>query len=216
MKKIVIFILIALIVILIYIVGKDNKIYYLALGDDITLRRDNENIFTDNITNLLIEKGIYKKTIKDFANLNYRTTDLLNDIINNKKLRINSEELTIKNAIIKAEFITISIGMNDFINYIGDYKIIDDNIINLKEDMNNLLKEIRSICKEPIVLIGIYNPKIDDNNLDRTLQELNNLYNILADEYNIYYLNIYDEVNKLQEPNTIYLNAASYEMISSK
>lgn len=219
MKKILFIFVIVLTVLYIYLITQDTKIYYLALGDDITIGRTNNNktiySFVDIITEILEKNNVHEKTITDFASSNYRTTDLFNDIKNNRKIENNGKALTIKNAIIKADFITISIGMNDFINYINDYNILKQNIINLKKDMKILLSELRNISKEKIIMIGIYNPKPEDNRLDRILIELNNLYNDIANEYDVYYLNIYDDIKKYQKNDDIYLNIDCYRFISS-
>lgn len=220
MKKILFIFAIALIVLYIYLITQDTKIYYLALGDDITIgrRADNNTIysFTNSVTKILEENNVHEKTITDFASSNYRTVDLFNDIKNNRKIENDGKDLTIKNAIIKADFITISIGMNDFINYINDYNILRQNIINLKYDMKILLKELRNISKEKIILIGIYNPKPENNRLDKILMELNNLYNDVANEYNVDYLNIYDDIKKFQINGDIYLDIEGYRFISSR
>lgn len=220
MKKIIFIFAIVLIVLYIYLITQDTKIYYLALGDDITIGRitDDNTIynFTDSVTKVLDQNNIHEKTITGFASSNYRTTDLLNDIKNNKKIEKNSKNITIKNAIIKADLITVTIGMNDFINYINEYNILRQNIINLKNDMKIVLKELRSISKEKIILIGIYNPKPEDNKLDRILMELNNLYNEISKEYNVYYLNIYDDIKKYQKNGDTYLDIDGYTYISSR
>lgn len=220
MKKIIFISAIVLIVLYIYLITQDTKIYYLALGDDITIGRTNDintiYSFTNDITKVLEKNNLHEKTITKFASSNYRTVDIYNDIKNNKKIINDGKTLTIKNAIIKADFITISIGTNDFINYINDYYILKDNIINLKNDMKILIKELRSISKEKIILIGIYNPKPEDDKLDRILIELNNLYSDIANEYNIYYLNIYNSIKKYQKTGDIYLNVDGYTFISNK
>lgn len=193
MNKIAYLFLIVLIVLYIYIVTKDEKIYYLSIGDDITIGRTIDNdveSISNIITKYLKEKGVYEKSI-DYSSIGYRTTDLLNDINNNIKLE---KDITIKNAIIKADFITISIGLNDFFNYLNDYQLLKDNLISLKYDMKELLESLRKISKEKIILIGIYNPNQEDNRINNVIMEINKIYKLLAQEYNIYYLDIYEDI----------------------
>ena len=220
MKKILFLLIIFILVFLIYILNVDKKIYYLALGDDIAIgRTSNGNIiasYTSSLNNYLIENNYYEKDITAFINFGYRTTDLLNDIINNKKLNIDNKDIAIKHAIIKADIITVSIGQNDFLNYLDDYDLLRQNIIKLRIDMDNLLKELRSISKEPIILIGIYNSKINDLNIYKVLLELNSLYENTAKKYNITYLNIFREISNSKYIDGLYPNELGYNIISDK
>ena len=63
--------------------------------------------------------------------------------------------------------------------------------------MEKLLKTIRNISKEKIILIGIDNNNVEDNRLNLVLKKLNEMYSKLCDEYNIYYLDIYNDLEKL-------------------
>ena len=219
MKKIIFIFLIIGIVISIYLTTQDNKIYYLALGDDLSLLKGENRLNIDGfpkyINNYLKSRNKLEKTVVEYAKLNYRTTDLYNDINNNIKRKLNNEDVSIKNAIIKADLITLSIGINDFINYVNDYKLIKENIINLKHDMTILLESIRKISKENIILIGIYNPNPMDYNLNIVLKELNRQYENLCSKYDIYYLNIFDQMGKDINIYNNFPNEKGYILISN-
>lgn len=203
MKKIIFLIIIITLVLAIYILNEDNKVYYLALGDEITLNND----FSSDVTKYLKNKNIHENSITEFAKIGYRTTDLINDIKNNRKETVDNKKIYIRNAIIKADLITISIGMNDFIYYIDNNNLLSNNLINLKNDMDCLLKEIRFISKEKIILIGINKPKNIDSKIDQTLKKINNIYSELAQKYNIKYLDIYndEETNIINKKLLIYI-----------
>lgn len=220
MKKIAYLVTIILTILYIYIITQDTKVYYLALGDDITIGRlgNNEIVssFPSSIESYLSKKKKLEKVLTEFANIGYRTTDILNDINNNKKISIESNDISIKNAIIKADIITISIGMNDFINYIDDYKLLKDNLVNLKKDMEILLKTIRNISKEKIILIGIYNPNVNNEKIFELLEEINRIYESISRQNNMYYLNIFEEISQYINSNQYFPNESGYEIISKK
>ena len=207
MKKLLFLLLLTVLVIVIYILNIDKKVFYLALGDEIS----SDNIIL-NITKFYQEKNIHEKTIKYTKN-NYRTVDLINDIKDNIKL---NGQVSINNALIKADIITISIGFNDFINYIDDYAILKDNLLNLKEDMNVLLKILRERTKEKLILIGIYNPNYSDKRIDKVIEALNDMYSELANEYNIKYIDIYDELKSDMYIKNKRLSNIGYEALKEK
>ncbi|HPF82631.1 MAG TPA: SGNH/GDSL hydrolase family protein [Bacilli bacterium] len=211
MKKILYILLICISIIIIYIKTKDNKVYYLALGDEITIGVENNN-FTDEIKKYLKSIDKFERINKEFIKNNYRTTDLNILINNNEKILYENKMISIKNAIIKADLITISIGMNDFINYVDNPKILYNNIINLKKDMRELLINIRNISKEKIYLIGIYNPYPNNKELDKVLKELNKHYKDIAKESDINYIDIYNKINN-KLPNKYEYKYISDELI---
>ena len=188
MKKIIILIMVLLIIGAIFVFAKDEKIYYFAFSTDEEIKNSFSKIEEYYKKNKIYENGV------EYIKNNYRTIDLLNDINNNVKL---GENVSIKNALIKADVIILMIGKNDYINYLDDYKLLEDNLINLKEDMEKLLKAVRNISKEKIILIGVDNNNVEDNRLNLVLKKLNEMYSKLCDEYNIYYLDIYNDLEKL-------------------
>ena len=156
MKQIVFTILVFLIVFLIYCLNINKKIYYLSVGDYLSNGIDNfENSkfgYSENI------KEHYKKSLKNYVNYSniddYRVMDLINDINYNKTIRYNNKEYRIQNLLVKANLITISIGMNDLI-----YKknLNYDYIDNLLSDIDNLFIIVRKYNKDKIFFLGFYN-----------------------------------------------------------
>lgn len=206
MKKTLFLVLIIILTFIIYDKTKDEKIYYLALGDEVST----QEIISD-VSNYYKRINNYEKKV-EYINYNYRTTDLINDILENVYI---DDNITLKNSLIKADVITISIGFNDIKNYLDDAALLDLNILELKKDMEELLKTLRSISKEKIILIGIYNPFPENIELEKVLKKLNYLYSKLANEYNIYYLDIYDDLtDKMFDDKKINYNG--FRIISNK
>ncbi len=200
MKKILILGTIIIIIFIIYLTTLDKKVYYLALGDEISLgltpNNRYEKSYTEYIKEYLEEKNILEKYINEYTTQNYRITDIINDINNNKE--IEDTKKTLKNALIKADLVTISIGTNDIISKIEninkmnkiDYNQLKINIETIKKDYEELLKKIREYCKEDIIIIGIY---INTKNeyVDDMLININNEFKNISIKYNIEYIDLY-------------------------
>ena len=156
MKRFLICFLIVLLVFFIYSCNRDKKIYYLALGD-----KDLIGSYSDNVSGFLKDKGLLEKYINDFVSINYFTTDLINDIKSNKTLVINNKDISIQNALIKADLLTLSLSISDIFNKLDlinpDYNSIYDYIDQKALNFNRCLKLLRQYCKEEIVFIGYYN-----------------------------------------------------------
>ena len=112
-----------LIVFLIYLSHIDKKVYYVALGDYQALGVTNEGIITygysDYLKDRLKTNNKLETYLIGYAKDNARITDVINDIEQNRELKIKSRKQTLKNALIKADLITLSIGMNDLFYKIG-------------------------------------------------------------------------------------------------
>lgn len=119
-KTIIILLTILLITFLIYIFNKDEKIYILSLGKTSNLSYIDK--LEQKLKNNLLEQNI--KITKDLD-------QILEDIKQNKKIQTR----TMKNHLIKADVIIVTISSN-------------------KENINELLKEIKKYSKEKIIVIG--------------------------------------------------------------
>ena len=108
-----------------------------------------------------------------FLDKNYRITDIINDI----KFKKEIDNKTILNYIIKADYITLNIGYNDFKAILDDenlYENIDKTII----DLDELFTLIRSYSKEEIQFLKIeIDPKIY-NYIESQIKKLCNKHNI--------------------------------------
>ena len=222
MKKILIIGIIVLSIFLIYLTTLDKKIYYLSLGDQISLGMTKENYYEKSYTNYikeyLEEKNLLETYINSYEEQGKRITDIINDINNNKEIEETNK--TIKNSLIKSDLITISIGTNDIIAKINNinkneinYKILNENINSIIEDLDKLLKLIREYCKEDIIMIGIH-IITDDEKIQELINYANEKFKETSEKYNITYINMYEILN-LEEEYKIYPTKQEYEKIGN-
>ena len=185
MKKILVLILILFSIVYIYTLTIDKKVYYLSLDND-------KELFSNNISNYLSKKNKLEKYIYGFSNQNTRVSDYLNMIKENNEIKYNNKKITIKNALIKADLITISLNMDDLNYYMNSV----ENYIEYKNDLFEFLKKVREYSKEDIFLIGIYyNNKL--NNVETRIKKLNYELIDFCNEYKIKYIDIIENRNNL-------------------
>lgn len=221
MKKIIFLSLVVLIVFFIYLFNIDKKVYFLALGDSLTVGTNafGEDIYgyTDYVKDYLDDKNKLEKYV-NYAVNGYRTIDVINDINDNKVITINDEEITLKNALIKADVLTISIGSNDLLYYLS-YNDNRKYIVEVINDMDKLFKLIREYCKEDIFVMGFYNPFYYMTSLNSDVKYANDLLKELTEKYNMTYIEISDELNSnkyLPNMNDIHPSKEGYKIISKK
>lgn len=217
MKKILVLTIIVLTIFIIYLTTIDKKIYYLALGDEISLGMTEtyyEKSYTEYVKEYL-EKEKKLETYQDeFRTQGYRITDIINDIKNNKEIEETNK--TIKNALIKSDLVTISIGTNDILSKINaasryNYNNIKDSLEQITKDIEELLKIIREYCKEDIILIGIY-INTEDENINNLLKNENTILKDTCEKYNIIYVDLY----KILDSKEIYPNKEDHMKISNE
>ena len=159
MKKIIFTVLVVLITFLIYFFNRSEKIYYLSLGDYLSYGINNFNNVNNSYSNNIKEH--YKEILSNYVNYSYyddyRVMDLINDINYNKSVIYENKKYKLQNLLVKANLITLSIGMNDLI-----YKSkLDVDLYNytdeLLNDIENLLILIRKYNKDEIYFLSFYN-----------------------------------------------------------
>ena len=195
MKKILLLIFVFFTVFVIYYFNADKKTYYLSIGDYLSYGIDNfDNIngYSENI------KNNYKNNLKNYVNYStyddYRVMDLINNINYNKELKYNNKEYKLQNLLIKANLITLSIGMNDLIYKKNiDYDYVDS----LLDDIDKLFILIRKYNKDQIYFLSFYDV-INNPNLiiyaNKKLESLcikNNIKYVDISNLNNYIINKY-------------------------
>lgn len=227
MKKIIVIVVILLSIFFIYLNTIDKKVYYLALGDSIAAGvnasgTDNYG-YSDYIKTYLENRDLLETYINEFAVSGYRSIDLKRDIEDNKKLTINDKNITLKNALIKADIVTLSIGANDFFYYLNaSYTDVYDHINESLNDVENLFKLVREYCKEDIIVVGYYTPfesheKIDT--MDEIIKFANKKLEELCNEYDMHFVDVFElfkENPYLPNPNDIHPSIEGYEAISKE
>ena len=188
MKKIIITIAVTLTVLYIYQIFKDDKIYYVNIGD---------NLLTDkSYADFIVKEfdGELEEYNSSFTNQKYQTTDLINAFEDNLKI----DNKTIKNLVIKADIVTISVGNNDIDRKNLTKEYIDEVI----SDIDILLKLVKKWCKEKVVFIGL-------NNEYANLKLKNK-----AKEYNFIYIDIYSYSSLYKDEDKI--NILGHKHISEE
>lgn len=187
LKSIIVFLIIILFIFIIYILNIDKKIYYVNITDS-------NNKYNLDIKNNLKKLNKLEKYI-NYKDLDYRITDLINDINNNKEININNKIYTLQNSLIKADLLTIKIGSNEI-----KYKIQEENIDNLYnymdeylKDLEELFKLIRKYDKEKIIYIN----SVDYNSsyISEVIKYLNLKIKDLCSDYGIEYIEINNKNN---------------------
>ena len=186
MKKILFLMIIIVITFLIYYLNVSNKIYYFSIDNYGYSKNIRESLKTK-----LQNSVIYSKE-------DYRIMDLINDINNNKEIIYKDKKYTMDNLVIKANYITISIGMDDLI-YKKEirYKYID----NLLYDIENLLKLIRKYNKDKIYFLSLYRI----NTISEVIEYANNKIKKICDNNRIHYIDI-SSLTKINKKNNIYIS----------
>lgn len=190
LKKILFIVLIILAVLLINFLFIDDKIYYLNLN---TIDSNDYSIYYKEY----LEKNHNLEYYNNYYNVkDYRITDLIRMIKDNKEITIDGKKQKIENAIIKADIITIWVGMNEI-----KYKINTTDIEELYKysdtiltDLEELFLLLRKISKEKIIFLNFYNP--GDDIYDEVIDYLNKKMNAIAIEYKIDILDVNHIINK--------------------
>ena len=159
MKKIIFTFLVVLIVFLIYFFNRSEKTYYLSLGDYLSYGINNFNTVNNSYSNNI--KEYYKENLSNYVNYStfedYRVMDLINDINYNKSIIYENKEYKLQNLLIKANIITLSIGMNDLIYKSKVTTDLYEYTDELLSDIENLFILIRKYNKDEIYFLSFYN-----------------------------------------------------------
>lgn len=190
LKKILFIVLIILAVLLINFLFIDDKIYYLNLN---TIDSNDYSIYYKEY----LEKNHNLEYYNNYYNVkDYRITDLIRMIKDNKEITIDGKKQKIENAIIKADIITVWVGMSEI-----KYKIDTTDIEELYKysdtiltDLEELFLLLRKISKEKIIFMNFYNP--GNEQYDEVIKYLNTKMNAIAIEYKIDVLDVSHIINK--------------------
>ena len=109
---------------LIYLTTLDKKVYYVALGDFLA-KGIGDNQYSEEIQQNLEKKGKLEKYVEEFMRDDMRTTDYIKMIEENETRQVEGKTQTLKNALIKADLLTLSIGNNDLLYGLGMYNSED-------------------------------------------------------------------------------------------
>lgn len=188
-KKILFVVFIVLLVFLVYKVFLDNQIYYLNLN---TISNDD---YSKYYKETLEQNNKLEYYNNDYNVEDYRITDLIRFINENTEIVVNGKKQTINHALIKADIITVWVGMNEL-----SYKINTEDIQELYRysdtilmDLEELFLLLRKFSKEKIIFMNFYNP--GNSKYDEVISYLNSKMNAIAIEYEIDVLDVSHIVN---------------------
>ena len=223
-----------IIVLFIYKATYHKSYNYIALGDGVTGGVNSYGVEDYSYSDYLKDELNNNKRLifytKDFSVKGYSINDLYEDITNNKVINIDGKKTSIRKALRESNLVTISIGSNDFLKLFS-YSI-DDNVIEkiksdktyyfkridkIISDYDKLVREIKKYAKGRIILIGYYNPKIGGNIFDEIVRYSNYMVELMADDNNIDFIDISDEINNknyFSNPSDMHLNKEGYKKIS--
>lgn len=215
MKKILFVTIIIFLVIIIYIINIDKKELVFKIGDSLSLSINSYNIssYDEYVKEYLINEKKYEDYII-YGKSNYKIGELQRDIKNN----IDINDRHIQNILIKADLIILEIGIDDLKNILSNnnnyiYEYLDG----IGRNMEELVKLIRSYCKEKILLVGYYNLNLNNNN-EEYINYINNIYKSISNKYDIYYLDV-DFLNSslyFSNPDNHYLNDKGYKLLNEE
>lgn len=217
-----------ILVFLIYLTTIDRKVYYLALGDSLAVGLnpylDKDYGYTDYVKDYLNDKKLLERYVSGFASDGYRVVDLIHDIEDNRSISLDGKMQTIKNSLIKADLVTLSIGNEELlyklnrgiVNVNDVYEYVDDLIL----DMDRLFSLMREYCKEDIMILSFYNHYASSSDdVLSVFNYANNRLNKLCEQYNILYVDIYSifsNSNYFSNPNSSYPSKEGYQKIAEQ
>lgn len=206
----------------IYFNSEKNEINLLALGDGISTGMTSYHVegydFNDYLTEYLNESKKLDKYYKFFN----ETDETLNTLITKIDNNVNNieQKIKIKQAIKKADIITLAIGMDELNNYASKSNLGSTKINGFLKKYNELLKKIRNLNDKKIFVIGLYNSnKINISKIEKINIELENI----TKKYNCEFIDI-ENITEYKEfftlNNNYYLNYKGqkyiYEIIKNK
>lgn len=218
-KKIIIIILLGVIgTFFIYNENKQEKIYFLSLGDGLASGMTAYHIegynYNDYLRDELEQQSKLEKYIPEFSEEDQSVENLITRIENNYK----SEELnlTIQQALSKSKIITIGIGLDELANTSIYHRLLSKEKEDYKKDMTKLIQLIRSFNEGKIFLLGIY--KAYNLNME-DVDEINRFLKELAENNKIIYVdiaNLSENADYFLLNNSYYLNYKGHKEIFNR
>lgn len=233
-KKTIFISLVVLVIFLTYLFFNDDCINYVVLGDSLAQGVNPYGevgySYTDYISEYLEDNGKLKTFIKGYATSGYTTSDLLDDLHNNREIEVDGNHVNIRHALRESDLVTISIGANDFLKGINlndldlsstdSYKKRIDNILS---DIDLVLCEVRKYAKDDVIVVGYYNPfnrlfLSYRNSLDEIFEYTDIKYKEVCDKYLSSYVSTYslfkENSDFLPNPFDIHPNLNGYSAIA--
>lgn len=147
----------AIVTMLIYALNRNEKTYYLSLGDGVAEGMTAFHVegysYSDYIKDELQSRKCLDKFIKGFNEKDQRVKDLSLYIEKNTEITVGKETIPIQQAINKADIITLSIGSDEL--YTKE-KITEKDIKNFASNLEILYKKIKKYAQNKVIVLGLY------------------------------------------------------------
>ena len=185
--------------------------------------------YSDFVKKHLEENNKLRSYNKSFAIANYRSTDLIRDITNNKAKKIDGNTVKIQNIIHESDVLLISIGANDIFYKLGVKEkqvelLSDDRILEYIDqtidDLNHLYELISKYARNQVIVIGYYNPltKYSIPNIDEKIKYANNELKKLCIIHNFTFIDTYhifkNNPDFLPNPRDVHPSKLGYQAIA--
>lgn len=235
LKKLIVFILIIAFIFFTYFFFKDEKLNYVSLGDSVAAGQNPYGEISYGYTDYVKDYLESNNKLKDYVTFSvsgYKTTDIIDDINNNREVTINNRTRNIRETLRESNIVTISIGANDFMSGITlnnlDLNNVDTylkKIDNVSLNIDKTLKTVREYAKQDIIVVGYYNPfpilyNRNSTQIDSLFNYADRKYIEICDKYDIKYLSVYDLFKKnsnfLPNPFDIHPNIDGYKAIGEE
>lgn len=179
--------LIILMVFLIYLFNVRNDNYYFSIMD---------NEYDYKTYNNMLKENIKLEEYVDYFENQYRITDLIRDINDNKII----DDRKIQNILIKASIITLMIGNNELDTQVNilDMTELFEYCNSLLDDIDKLFNLIRKYSKEQIFFIGFYT---NNEYYEEIYKYINFRVKDMCEYYSIIYIDRNDYFNKQENVN---------------
>ncbi len=198
-KLLLLLILSTISILIIYNLFCNNKrLNYLSLGDYTTYQGTFNNTYIDYLNEKYNFKDSYTYSKEDL-----RITDLINAINNNIKV----DKKNIKELIASSQITTISIGNNEIQYRTNSNKLSNKYYDEIITDFDNLLRLIKSLTNNNVIIIGIYNPY---RYYSRDIQSLFNYLDFSFNEITKKYEFNYIKTNNVFSSSNDYLTSGKF------
>ena len=213
-KKIILIVILGTILsLLIYLSTRENNITITALGDGLSLGMtpfDIEGIsYNDYLKDYLKEKKILKKYY-NHSEFGLTVKELIYEIKENEIIK--NQNIELKRAINDADILIISIGMDE----LSEDNLTKNRMNNYIEDINYLIKLIKTLNNKEIILLGLYTIKDKEElnimKLNAKLRDLCSNNNIKNIELN----NILKNKDYYLDNNSYYINYKGHKLINEE
>ena len=154
-KLILITIIGGILSVVIYFFTQNNEITIMSIGDGISSGETPYGIEGYSFNDYLKEDYITKHKLNnyiEYASSNKTIKELIYELKENKEVVLKSEKIEIKQAINKADILTIAIGMDELANNKITNQIKNEYLHDLKE----LLSMIKVLNQNKVILISLY------------------------------------------------------------